>query len=149
MKAPVSRGRRAIGVFVGKHVINPIVRSLIDRGVAMPGMAILETTGRKTGLPRRIPVTNGLDGTIFWLVSEHGRHSAYVRNLEHQPRVRVKVAGSWLAGTAAVLEGDDPDARLAHIRKIRPASQLSSRMVKVLGTQRLTIRISLDATQSG
>jgi hypothetical protein len=36
-------------------------------------------------------VGNGLDGDVFWLVSEHGRQGGYVKNLIANPRVRVKV----------------------------------------------------------
>ena len=148
MTAPLAGARRSTTRFLGKHLINPLVRTLADRGVTVPGIAILETIGRTSGLPRRVPVTNGLDGRVFWIVSEHGRRSAYVRNLERHPRVRVKVGRRWLNGTAMVLDDDDTSARLAHIRRVQPASRLSATVVKVFGTERMTIRISLDASQS-
>ena len=57
----------------------------------MPGVAILETTGRKSGQPRRTPVTRSLDGDTFWIVAEHGRKAGYVRNIQADPRVRIKL----------------------------------------------------------
>jgi len=60
---------------------------VVERGVAPPSRAILETTGRRSGVPRRTPVGNGLDGDTFWIVAEHGRRAAYVRNLPAEPRV--------------------------------------------------------------
>ena len=43
-------------------------------------------------------VTNGLVGDTFWLVAAHGAQADYVRNLQAQPRVRVKVGGVWSPG---------------------------------------------------
>ncbi|MDP9391910.1 MAG: nitroreductase family deazaflavin-dependent oxidoreductase [Actinomycetota bacterium] len=57
------------------------------------------------------PVGNGTDGDTFWIVAEHGRSAAYVRNIEADPRVRVKVGRQWRSGTAALLPGDDPGER--------------------------------------
>lgn len=58
-----------------KRVINPIVMLAHDLGFPPPGDALLETTGRRTGLPRRTPVCDGLDGEVFWLVAERGRRA--------------------------------------------------------------------------
>ena len=78
---------------VPKYLVNPIVRALA-RIRTPPGVAILETTGRKSGQPRQVPVGNGLDGDTFWIVTEHGRRAGYVRNIEANPRVRVVYAGT-------------------------------------------------------
>jgi F420H(2)-dependent quinone reductase len=55
-----------------KHVLNPVVLLAWQLGIPPPGDALLETTGRRTGLPRRTPVCDGLDGETFWLVAQHG-----------------------------------------------------------------------------
>ena len=52
-----------------KRVVNPIVLLAWDLGFPTPGDALLETTGRRTGQPRRTPVCDGLDGDTFWLVA--------------------------------------------------------------------------------
>jgi F420H(2)-dependent quinone reductase len=44
-----------------QSVINPVVRLAWDLRIPIPGDALLETTGRRTGLPRRTPVCDGLD----------------------------------------------------------------------------------------
>lgn len=62
-------------------VFNPALRSALRLGIAPRAFALLETTGRRTGKYRLTPVGNGLDGNVFWLVSEHGRHSSYAKNL--------------------------------------------------------------------
>ena len=121
------------------RVFNPPIRALAARGLA-PGIALLETTGRKSGEPRRTPVSNGLDRATntFWIVAEMGRKAAYVRNIEAEPRVRVRVRGRWRSGTAHVLEGEDPRARL------RSISRLNAGGVRALGTELLVVRVDLD-----
>ena len=58
---------------------------------------------------------DGLDGEVFWLVAQRGRRADWVRNVQANPRVRVKVrSGSglvWRAGTARILDDDDPRER--------------------------------------
>jgi deazaflavin-dependent oxidoreductase (nitroreductase family) len=84
-------------------------------------------------------VGNGLRGEQFWIVTEHGHHSSYVKNIQANPRVRVKVGRTWFDGTAHVLEDDDPIARLRWLR--RPANDTALRLV---GTEHLVIRVDLD-----
>ena len=67
---------------------------------------MIETTGRTSGVARRVPVGNGLRGEQFWIVTEHGYGADYVKNLQHQPRMRIKVGRDWHHGTAQIL----PDA---------------------------------------
>lgn len=99
---------------------------------------LLETTGRSSGQPRRTPIGGRLDGAAFWLVSDHGEASSYVRNIKANNRVRVRIGGRWRAGTAFLLHGDDPYARLATLPRF------NSSMVRALGTDLLTVRVDLD-----
>jgi hypothetical protein len=36
---------------------------------------MIETIGRRSGAPRVTPITNGLDGDVFWIVTEHGHQA--------------------------------------------------------------------------
>jgi deazaflavin-dependent oxidoreductase (nitroreductase family) len=130
--------KRAASTFVSARLVNPVVRALAERGLA-PGVALLETTGRRTGQPRRTPVGDGLRGAHFWIVTEHGYDAAYVRNMQADPRVRVKVRGRWRSGTARILPDEDPYARLKQLR--RP---LNDAMLLAVGTRQLVIRVDLD-----
>jgi deazaflavin-dependent oxidoreductase (nitroreductase family) len=94
-----------------ERVNNWLVRFALRQGVAPAAFALLETTGRRSGRPRHTPVGNGLAGNTFWLVAAHGDQADYVRNLCADPRVRVKIAGRWRAGTAMLLPDDDVPAR--------------------------------------
>jgi deazaflavin-dependent oxidoreductase (nitroreductase family) len=109
-----------------KYLVNPVVRGLFRLGLPAPGTAILETIGRKSGQPRRNPVTNGLDDGIFRIVAEHGRRASYVRNIEANPRVRVRVGRRWHDGTARLVPGDDPRVRLRYINSRHPVTRLST-----------------------
>ena len=124
------RKRRRVGIF-HRRIANPITRRL-------PTQALLETTGRVSGKPRRTPIGGRLDGTTFWLVSDHGQASDYVRNIKANNRVRVRVRRRWRAGIAFLLPDDDAYARL------RTLPRFNSSMVRALGTDLLTIRIDLD-----
>ena len=130
------------------QVINPIVMLAHDLGLPPPGDALLETTGRRTGRPRRTPVCDGLDGQTFWLVAQRGRRADWVRNIQADPRVRVKVrTGSgvaWRAGTARILDYD-PRERQRLIGRGNLARRLCVSASAAMATDPLTVRIDLDA----
>lgn len=94
-----------------KFVFNPPNRLLLRLGIAPRAFALLETTGRRTGKARLTPVGNGLDGSHFWIVAEHGTSCAYVKNLIAEPKVRVKIGRRWYPGTASLVTDDDPFGR--------------------------------------
>ena len=64
-----------------------------------------------------VPVGNGLRGATFWIITEPGRRSDYVKNIEKDPHVRVKVGRRWYAGTAHILPDDDPAQRMRRLRR--------------------------------
>jgi deazaflavin-dependent oxidoreductase (nitroreductase family) len=123
--------------------VNPLVRWMLEHGIAPPTVALLETTGRRSGQPRRTPVGNGLRGDVFWIVTEHGHRAAYVRNIEADPRVRVKVGRKWRSGTAHILEDDDPYERMRMLKR-----RSNDTLVRLVGTEHLTIRVDLDGPDS-
>ncbi len=131
-----------------KYVLNPPIKLLFAMAVVLPGHALLETTGRKTGKPRRTPVGNGLVGKQFWIVAEHGQKAGYVRNIEGNPRVRLKLRDGlrarWHTGTAHLLPDDDPRERQRWLANHVPTSASNAAAVRFFGTQLLTVRVDLD-----
>lgn len=113
-----------------KNVANQMMR-------LMPFQTLLETTGRKTGEPRRTPLGGSRDGNQFWFVSEFGDKSQYVKNIQANPQVRVRLNGKWHSGTAQLVPDDDPHARLQSL------PQFNSFGVRTFGTNLLTIRVDL------
>jgi deazaflavin-dependent oxidoreductase (nitroreductase family) len=138
--------KRRLVRFLQKYLVNPPVRLALALGVVPPTHALLETVGRRSGQPRRNPVGNGLDddGRTFWIVAEHGRDANYVRNIEADPGVRVRIGRTWRTGRAQLLPDDDPHARLRTIG--RPVNAL---MVRAMGTELLTVRVDLDPADDG
>lgn len=114
-----------------RRIGNPLLRRL-------PLQTLLETTGRVSGLPRPTPVGGRRVGDSFWLVSEYGTRSQYIRNIQADPRVRVRIRGRWHTGTAHLLPDDDPQARL------KTLPRLNSTAVRALGAGLLTVRVDLD-----
>ncbi|REK91972.1 nitroreductase family deazaflavin-dependent oxidoreductase [Streptomyces inhibens] len=113
-----------------RRIGNPILKRL-------PNQTLLETTGRKSGLPRKTPVGGRRIGNAFWLVSEYGEKSQYVRNIQAHPQVRVRIKGRWHAGTAHPMPQDDARARL------KTLPRLNSAAVRAVGTNLLTVRVDL------
>ena len=135
-----TRKRRLVTLFQ-RFVVNPPMRGLAAVGIAPRAIALLETRGRTTGKPRTTPVGNGLEagGDRFWIVAEHGLRSGYVRNIQADSRVRVKVGRRWRTGTAHVLVEDDP------LRRQESMPKGNASTVRRFGTDLLTVRIDLDA----
>jgi deazaflavin-dependent oxidoreductase (nitroreductase family) len=135
--------KRSASTFLSARVFNPLVLAAARAGLPTPSVAILETSGRRSGEPRRVPVTRMVEGDTLWIVTEHGRKAAYVRNIEANPRVRVRIGRRWRSGTAQVLTDDDWRAR-----QRRGPNKLSSAMVRLMGTDHLTVRVDLDPEAS-
>ncbi len=146
--AETRRGRHRVLGCLQQSVINPVVGLAWQLGIPVPGDALLETIGRRTGLPRRTAVCNGLDGETFWVVAQRGRSADWVRNIEADPRVRVRVSGlraGWRAGTAHILDGDDPQERQRNLARANPARWLCVCTTRALNTSPLTVRIDLGS----
>lgn len=131
-----------------KYLLNLPIKLAFAMGLALPGYALLETIGRKTGEPRRTPVGDGRVGKQFWLVAEHGTKAGYVLNIARTPRVRLKLRDGlrarWHTGTAHLLPNDNPRERQRWLTSHLPSSAGNARAVRLFGTQLLTVRIDLD-----
>ena len=126
---------RAITTFQ-RTIANPLAKR-------SPSQVLLETTGRVSGEPRHTPIGGSRVDDAFWFVSEYGRKSQYVRNILANPQVRLRLDGTWHSGTAALLDDDDPRARLNTLPKGNSAA------VRAFGTELLTIRVDLATDSAG
>jgi deazaflavin-dependent oxidoreductase (nitroreductase family) len=115
-------------------VVNPITRPVAG---LVPWWVILETRGRRSGKPRRVPLARGpIDGRIAWLISVHGETASFARNIESDPRVRLKIGGRWRAATASI-SAYDPELlqRFNRYARLGPQS---------LGIEPRLVRVVLD-----
>ena len=140
-------GRAATIARLQKSVLNPLDKLAFKLGIPPPGDALLETTGRRSGRPRVTPVCDCREGETFWIVAQRGRSSDYVRNIEANPRVRVKGSlprTGWCAGTAHILDDDDPEERVRILSRGNRWRRLCLQTSQSVGTRPLTVRIDLD-----
>jgi deazaflavin-dependent oxidoreductase (nitroreductase family) len=111
----------------------------LRHGLGPRAFAVLETTGRRSGRPRRTPVGNGLDGDTFWLIAAHGAQADFVRNIRADARVRILVNRQWRTGTATLLPDDGTDRRSRTL-----PYQWDAWIGRAIATTPLTVRIDLD-----
>ncbi len=131
--------KRRWSTFLSAKLLNPLVRAAARRGLPLPGYVLLETTGRRSGQPRQVPVGKALEGDTLWVVAEHGLRAAYVRNIQADPRVRVRIGRHWRTGSARVLSDDDWRERQRRI-----PNKFNSAVVRAMGTEQVTVRVDLD-----
>lgn len=140
--------QRRVSAYVERHLVNPIVKRLVSAGRLGNTYAVIETTGRRSGSPRRVPVANGLQGEVFWLISAHGPQAQYVKNLMAEPRVRLGLVRAgrleWRSGLAHVLPDDDALARHRRLGQDRLGYRLDGLLLRATATNPTTIRIDLD-----
>jgi deazaflavin-dependent oxidoreductase (nitroreductase family) len=124
------RIRRRTALFFWR-LFNPLARALA--GIA-PWWVVLETTGRRSGQPRQVPLARGpVDDDVAWLICVHGEHASFARNIAASPRVRLRIAGHWRSGTAS-LEPLDPAIleRFGSYARLGPKSfGIDPRLVRV------------------
>lgn len=104
----------------------------------LPGWAVVETTGRRSGQIRQVPVGGRQIGDSVWLVSADPHHAGYVKNLQADPKVRVKVRGRWMNGTAETVPDDNARRRMFQINPI------NGLYIAVAGREHVTVRIRVD-----
>lgn len=129
--------KRRLVVPLQRYLLNPPMKVLVHAGL-VPGHALIETTGRNTGRRRRTVVGIRRDHEDVWIVAEQGRNAGYVRNLEADPRVRLRLGRRWQPGTARVVENDDAHARLRSFGR-----KAHERAVRGFGTNLLSVRVAL------
>ena len=76
----------------------------------------LTTTGRRSGLPRRIEIWFTRHEGRYYLVAEHGLKAHWVRNLLAEPAVRARVGRRSFRGRARVVDARSQRDLVAAIR---------------------------------
>ena len=70
----------------------------------MSQVLYLTTTGRATGLPRQIEIWFVESDGRFYVLAEHFHAAHWVRNIERDARVRVRLDSSEFSATARALD---------------------------------------------
>jgi deazaflavin-dependent oxidoreductase (nitroreductase family) len=137
--------KRRFEILFGRYTVNPLMRAMFAVGITPPGMALVETVGRRSGAIRHTPIICFPEGDALWLIAQHGRHAGWVRNFEARPQVRVRLGRHWREGTAELLPDDDVSARIDTFADTAIGKALTASMFRALESQPTTVRIVLSA----
>jgi deazaflavin-dependent oxidoreductase (nitroreductase family) len=137
--------KRRLEILLGRYTVNPLMRAMFAVGITPPGMALVETVGRRSGAIRHTPIACFPEGDTLWLIAQHGRHAGWVRNFEERPQVRVRLGRHWRDGAAEILPEDDVTARIDTFAATAVGKALTATMFRALESQPMTVRIVLDA----
>src|SRR5262245_34525957 len=90
--------------------------------VALQQYCYLTTTGRRTGQPHTIEIWFGLEGSTLYLMAGGREKSDWVRNLQKQPEVQVRLDGITYPATARIVVdgGEDAKVRQMLVAKYQP-----------------------------
>jgi deazaflavin-dependent oxidoreductase (nitroreductase family) len=130
---------------LGRMVMNPVVTALDRLGIRSSLVVEVETIGRKSNEPRRVPLVGRLEGNDLWVISQHGRRAGWAYNVAANPNVRVRVNNEWRTGTATFEPDDDVRARARTFggsgRFRQSATALTMRAME---SDPISVRIALD-----
>jgi deazaflavin-dependent oxidoreductase (nitroreductase family) len=130
---------------VGRAVMNPVVAALDKIGVRSQLVIELETTGAKSGQPRRVPLTGRADGNSLWVISQHGRRAGWAHNIAADPNVRVRVNNQWRTGTATFEPDDDVRARARSFGGGGKLSQSATALtMRAMESDPISVRIAFN-----
>lgn len=130
---------------MGRVLMNPVVAALDRIGVRSSLVVDLETVGRKSGEPRRVPLAGRADGNELWVISQHGRRAGWAYNIAANPKVRVRINNEWRSGTATFEPDDDVRARARSFGgKGKFAQSATALTMRAMESDPISVRITFD-----
>ncbi|MBF6331600.1 nitroreductase family deazaflavin-dependent oxidoreductase [Nocardia transvalensis] len=143
--APARKARKfVVERAVGRYVANPTVRALDRLGVRTAFATELETVGRKSGLPRRVPVSALFDAEGAWIICQHGLRSGWGNNVRANPEVRLRQGDRWRTGTAELRLDDDVVARARSFAPHPALAALTAAGFAALQTNPVSVRVTFN-----
>ena len=105
---------------------------------------LLTTTGRRSGKKRVTPLQYEMIGNDFYLGSARGTKSDWVRNIQLNPQVEVRVGAKYFHGTAEVITDPSKFADFMEVRLERHPFMIGLIMEKAHGLPRRPSREQLE-----
>jgi deazaflavin-dependent oxidoreductase (nitroreductase family) len=118
------------GMWISKNVYTPVDKLVYRLTGGRRGLSpartvlLLTTTGRKSGLPRQVPVLYLQDGANVWVMaSNYGqpRHPAWSANLLSDPDATIRVGRSERAVRARLASPEEKKALWPRLVELYPA----------------------------
>jgi deazaflavin-dependent oxidoreductase (nitroreductase family) len=130
---------------MGRVLMNPAIAVLDRIGIRSSLVVDLETVGRKSGEPRRVPLAGRADDNGVWVISQHGRRAGWAYNIAANPTVRVRVDNQWRSGTASFEPDDDVRARARSFGgKGRFTQSATALTMRAMESDPISVRITFD-----
>jgi deazaflavin-dependent oxidoreductase (nitroreductase family) len=126
---------------IGRYLANPTVALLGRLGIRTTFATELETTGRKSGARRRVPVSANFDDAGAWVISQHGRRSGWALNIADDPKVLIRQRNRWRSGIARFEPDDDPAMRASTFATSRLLSPVVAATFRALQSDPISVRI--------
>ena len=126
---------------IGRYLANPAVALLGRLGIRTTFATELETTGRKSGTRRRVPVSANFDDSGAWVISQHGRRSGWALNIAADPKVFIRQRNRWRSGIARFEADDDPARRASTFATSRLLSPIVAATFRALQSDPISVRI--------
>lgn len=134
---------------IGRYLVNPGFAALDRIGVRSTFATELETIGRKSGQPRRVPVSVRFDDEGAWIICQHGMRSGWGNNVRANPAVRLRQNGRWRAAIAELRPDDDVVARARAFAPHPALAPLTAAGFAALQTDPISVRVTFtDARPS-
>src|SRR6201997_1912741 len=126
---------------IGRYLAHPTVALLRRLGIRTTFATELETTGRKSGTLRRVPVSANFDDAGAWVISQHGRRSGWALNIAEDPKVLIRQRNRWRAGIARFEPDDDPAKRAKTFATSRLLAPVVAATFRALQSDPISVRI--------
>ncbi|MFF3570706.1 nitroreductase family deazaflavin-dependent oxidoreductase [Nocardia jiangxiensis] len=127
---------------IGRYVVNPLFRNLNRIGIRSSFATELETIGRKSGQPRRVPVSVRFEDDGAWIICQHGLRSGWGNNVAANPNIRLRQGNQWRTGIAELCPEDDVVARARAFAPHRLLAPLTAAGFAALQTTPVSVRVT-------
>ena len=102
------------------HTINRVLEAVIGRGRGPRRVVLLlTTTGRRSSLPRTVPLQFEQIDDVIYVASARGARADWFRNVQADPHVRVQIGDRQIDGRAEAIVAPEPIADFLQLRRAR------------------------------
>ena len=105
---------------------------------------LLTTTGRRSGMKRITPLQYEMIGNDYYVGAARGTKADWVRNIQNNPQVEVRVGAKYFQGTAEVVTDPSKFADFLEIRLERHPRMIGLIMERAHGLPRRPSREQLE-----